>query len=345
MRNIYLVLISCTLFLGACSTDLTVIDDYKDIAIVYGLLNQNDTAQYIKINKAFLGAGNALQMATVYDSVTYKNLRVELERWKNGSKVGASIKLNPDFSIPKPSGTFSSPLQMLYKTKSPLFEDSEYKLVITDTIKGNVVRGSTAMVQSIASLSKPFSSTFNFTNKTIPFKIEWVSVPNGKMYGVTLRFYYIEKNVTTSQIDSSKYVDWVFANQNSQTTLGGQAMSVEFLGNDFFGFLKSQLAPPASNIQRYVKNVSAHHFDIIFTVGTEDLATYISVSQPATGLLQEKPQYTNLDNGYGVFAARYTKVFDGINSNNYMLGSFSLDSLYTGSRSGNLFFDISGVYE
>ncbi|MFN3874859.1 MAG: hypothetical protein ACK4L7_02980, partial [Flavobacteriales bacterium] len=53
--------------LGACSTELDVNEPYKDISIVYGLLNQRDSLHFVKINKAFLGEGNALDMARVRD--------------------------------------------------------------------------------------------------------------------------------------------------------------------------------------------------------------------------------------------------------------------------------------
>ncbi|MDC1220409.1 hypothetical protein N8Z95_01685, partial [bacterium] len=35
------------------------------------------------------------------------------------------------------------------------------------------------------------------------------------------------------------------------------------------------------------------------------LATYIEVNQPSTEIAQESPDYTNVNNGIGIFASRY----------------------------------------
>ncbi len=49
--------------------------------------------QMIRINKVFLGDGDANQMAKVMDSVNYKSgeLSVKLERFVNGVKTSAGI--------------------------------------------------------------------------------------------------------------------------------------------------------------------------------------------------------------------------------------------------------------
>src|SRR6266567_785673 len=109
MKKVVLLAIVLMAISFGCSTDLNVMDDYKETAIVYGLLNQNDTAQYIKINKAFLGPGNALQIAQVFDSISYQHqLTVQLQEVDPiGKNVLKTILLIPDSSIAKPAGIFA----------------------------------------------------------------------------------------------------------------------------------------------------------------------------------------------------------------------------------------------
>jgi len=58
------------------------------------------------------------------------------------------------------------------------------------------------------------------------------------------------------------------------------------------------------------------------TVGSEDLETYINVNKPITGIVQERPQFTNINNGIGLFSSRFKKIrFD------YDLTSSTLDYL------------------
>ncbi|MBE0652408.1 MAG: hypothetical protein IH594_01340, partial [Bacteroidales bacterium] len=61
--RLIITLLIAFLFLEQCSTDFDLNAPYKDIMVVYGLLNQNDSTHYLKINRAFLGEDDALIMA------------------------------------------------------------------------------------------------------------------------------------------------------------------------------------------------------------------------------------------------------------------------------------------
>ena len=81
-----LLLLALPALLVSCSTDFDTTADYKEVMVVYGLLNQYDSVQYIKVNKAFLGDGNALIMAENSDSINYGDiLDVTLEKIDNGT--------------------------------------------------------------------------------------------------------------------------------------------------------------------------------------------------------------------------------------------------------------------
>ena len=45
----------------------------------------------------------------------------------------------------------------------------------------------------------------------------------------------------------------------------------------------------------------------MFAVAGDDLNTYMEVSAPSTGIVQEKPSFTNITNGIGIFSARYNQ--------------------------------------
>ena len=66
-----LIIISTATIFTSCETDIDVTAEWKDITVAYGILNQNDTAHYLKINKAFLGDGNSLVYAQNADSSSY----------------------------------------------------------------------------------------------------------------------------------------------------------------------------------------------------------------------------------------------------------------------------------
>src|SRR5262245_17610431 len=104
------------LLLSSCSTDFDTIADYKEIMVVYGLLDQYQGVQYIKVNKAYLGQGNALIMAHEKDSINYANvLDVTLEQMDGGNVVATYTLQRDSTSFAKDSGLFNYPYQIFYK--------------------------------------------------------------------------------------------------------------------------------------------------------------------------------------------------------------------------------------
>ena len=63
------------LFLVSCSTDVDIYADYKDIPVVYGLIESTADTNYVKITKSYCGSNdnpiNALEVAPIYDSSNY----------------------------------------------------------------------------------------------------------------------------------------------------------------------------------------------------------------------------------------------------------------------------------
>ena len=65
MIRCFFLLILFSGILVSCKQKFNVNADWQDITIVYGILNQGDTLHYIKVTKAFLGPGDALQYAKI----------------------------------------------------------------------------------------------------------------------------------------------------------------------------------------------------------------------------------------------------------------------------------------
>src|SRR6185503_4661650 len=88
-----LVFGSITILFNSCKNDLNILAPYKESASVYALLNPQEKRQYIRINKIFLGEGDAYVMAQVTDSVNYKQgvLTVALERYLYGNPVQTTV--------------------------------------------------------------------------------------------------------------------------------------------------------------------------------------------------------------------------------------------------------------
>jgi len=139
------------LLFSNCDDKFVVNAAWKDITIIYGLLNQNDTINYIKINKAFLNENtSAIELAKVTDSLYYKDsIMVLLEEW-NGSNLVRNIYLSKEFDNTKDSGIFAYPGQYLYKTPvTKLNVNYHYKLVVKNLQSGKEMRSQTNLVGNI----------------------------------------------------------------------------------------------------------------------------------------------------------------------------------------------------
>jgi hypothetical protein len=98
--------------LASCTTDFELNAPPKDIWVVFGVLNANDTVQYIRVSRAFLPESNALEYAREVDE-SVKGLQVKL------SGGGQELIATEIDSVPKnpQDGTFF-PYTTLYKLET-----------------------------------------------------------------------------------------------------------------------------------------------------------------------------------------------------------------------------------
>src|SRR6185312_9028695 len=289
-----------------CKNDVKILAPYKDIPVVYGLLDQNDTVHYIRINKAYEGVGNALTMAQQYDSINYPagTLSVQLQ----DASQNTTTTLDTTSAIPVSVGVFSYPYQVLYKTSQVLDSTHTYNLIITNKKTGRVVTGSTKLLPDVAITSPPqFMSgvSIDFDPDTaIGTMLQWRSNARAVIYQLTIRFNYYEINTSTNDT-TNDYVDFTYAPQTTPSPVSGYTMTYLLLnGPAFLQFLKGSIsAVNGRPLVRKAKNVL-----ILFSSGSLDFNTYIQLSQPSLTVNQEKPFFTDLKNAIGIFTARHTQT-------------------------------------
>ncbi|MCF8297702.1 MAG: hypothetical protein K9J13_09190 [Saprospiraceae bacterium] len=310
MRNILLLILSFIIITSyySCETDFDMNAEYKDITIVYGLLNQNETTHYVKINRAFLGNDNTIALAQDPMTSSYgDSLEVTLEEWRNSyykrtfTMTDTLVERDPDSGSPFYNP--SNPYQIIYKTKANLIEDGTYKLVIKNKYSGKIITSETKLIEDFT-ITKPNAgvSTIGFNHKVSnPTDVQWRSGLNGRLYQLVIRFYYIERDL--NNIETKKYVDWVLGTKTSQNINGGEEMKLSYVGESFY-----------KNIQDNVKfdpNVAVRIPDtvqFIFSVAADEFNTYMDINKPSSSIVQERPEYTNINNGIGIFSSRYIKI-------------------------------------
>jgi len=270
--------------------------------VVYGLLNQNDTVHVIKLNKAFLGNENAYTMAKVSDSLFYKNATVTLEKIKDGSNI-KTINLIPVY-YPKDTGIFATDKNIVYVTHEKLDSSCIYNLNINIPGKAPIT-SSTSLISGLTVLNPVdyAANTIGF-DTTSSYEVSWNSTPGARLYELTLRFNYYE---ILNGDTTLHHLDWVQNSTLSSTLAGGEPLSLDISGSSFFQFIANKIRP----VQGIIRIASQKTLDFIFLAGGDDLSTYIEVSSPSNTIVQEKPFYTNISNGIGLFSSKFDKTIKG----------------------------------
>lgn len=298
--KILLLLVTLVPVLFSCNKELNVNADWKDVTVVYGLLDQTQDTTFIKITKAFLGPGDAMQFAKIPDSSNYPDkLEVRLDEY-NGTTLVNSLPCDTVTIHNKQAGDsiFYYPDQLMYYTTAPLNENSLYKLFIKNKNTGKEVTAETELVGDFT-IERPQVASF------IPgytFEVKWTPSKVGKRYQLVIRFWYQEAKKTDPANPVMKYIDWLVFNNILAADNQMTSFDYFFPGDAFYSVVGSKIKVDTSLVGR-----SAHHCDFIFTVAASALNTYMEVTEPSLSLVQERPAYSNINNGIGIFSARFIK--------------------------------------
>jgi hypothetical protein len=311
-RNFFRILLPIFIFtiIAGCETDIDVTADWKDITVVYGLISQNDSVHYVKVNKAFLGEGNAFTYAQIEDSSSYgDNITVTIiERANNGNTRTFICDTTTIFN--KEPGVFYYPTQVVYKTVFKVPSDINaqnysYTLEISNKSTGKVVKANTPLVKDFTiETPRPGQPVINFTMESTQ-KIKWNSAKDGRRYNVALRFWFDEVKMNNDTI--LRYIDWNFSSVKSSTTNGNEPLEISYAPWGFFTNCINLIPYKNTDAENGVKSRLVNKAEFIFAVAGDELNTYMEVNEPSTGIVQEKPEYTNIENGIGLFSCRYTK--------------------------------------
>ena len=349
-KKVLLIVIIYALF-GGCSNKLNLLAPYKESVSVYGLLNQTDAINYIRIERVFLGASSAFTMAQQQDSVYFKSgeLTVSLERWNKytGQQVSVDMPTSTsmeivltDTLIQLDAGTFNQNARV-YKTNHKLYEDTNYvyKLIIQNNKTGKQYTAQAGLIDKFQLI--PVQNENNAIgpnyNPTLALNIvpgnggkvtcQYNSPVNAGVCSLTMRLCYTEYGSSTV----SKYVDLGLGTYYTTGTYGGELEDFDYLGASLLSDIAAAIPVNHSVTQR-----SADSIHFILTAGGYDLALYNQVNSSAS-LAQNAPNYSNISGGgIGVFSSRYQLSFKRIISSPTL--SACLDTLAGSSITCKLHF-------
>jgi len=298
------LLIALALIVSACSTNIDINAPWRPITVVYGLLDQKDTIHYIRVNKAFLGDTSAYVMAQQADSLIYNNVEVRLKKVNISTGNVVRTFVFTDTIINKDPGIFATDKNKVYYYKGKILDDNEsakdfrYDLYVYVADRNKQITASTYLLDDVNIKNPPYTdyASVNLTSQT-PYKVIWETVARGRLYQLKMRFHYYE---VTNTDTVEKYLDMTFPRLTSINDLGGQDLSSVISKETFLNFLANHIEENP-NIKRYVKKET---LDFYVYIGSNDTYKYMQITNPSNSIVQDRPFFTNINGGVGLFSAR-----------------------------------------
>lgn len=306
-----LLLFVSILAFQSCKEEVNLIGDFEETAIVYGLLDKSDSVHMIKINRAFIGPGNSIEIAAIPDSNYFENLVVTVKEYVAGSLLRSWTLQDTLIDNKDEGGIFYAPEQKLYffetAPSSPLLDDAIYKLHI-DVNNGEFeVMAETEIVTITDCSAANQNFTLRFASNPGEYKTGTISVNVGNAHQVNTTLITNYRDWTgTSFVEKS--FSWRLGEKetspNDNIAFSGQ-------GQTFYGLMKTSCEGGDPSVDKR----TFRSFDVVVTGGAEDLYNYILVNQPSSSLAQSKPTFTNLSatNNHsviGIFSSRHTLRFN-----------------------------------
>lgn len=160
-----------------------------------------------------------------------------------------------------------------------------------------------------------FNTSGEFKNYTIRFD----AIDRAKHYEVWMRFHYRE---VISSVETEKSIEWKVSSFELDPNTSDY--QVQLTSEAIYSRIGT-MVQPEPNVIRYIglQDGSAgdltpldgfsQDFDFYIRVAGDELFEYIDINNPTnSGALQDKPVYTNINNGLGVFSSRSSVEFTGM---------------------------------
>lgn len=311
---IFSSLFALVFLFNACSTDVDLYADYKDITIIYGLLDSNKDTNYVKINRAFLGPGNALDIALIADSCNYPyKLDAKIIEYKASSgstdykKTRELVLDTLTIHNKDQEGFFYAPDQLVYYTAEPVYSNTDrekYRYELEINRGDSLITATTDMVGGHG---------FNILTGVMSFSgasaspVKWQPCPNAAIYEIQMKFRFIEVGPLGDSVP--KCMSWSLGThpENELEMDNGQFV-LSHRSSVFYYELAKYLGKYCDTLNDKIERVVMDKpICISIAAGGEELYNFISVNGPSSSIVQNIPEYTNVKGGYGVFSSRTLK--------------------------------------
>lgn len=291
-----LLVIALSIF--SCDNEIDLNAEFVDTPVVFGLLNAGSDTQLVRITRGFLKDGeSAIDLAQDVNNLYYDSLKVQLTHIQNGTIFPLTKML-----IPKEPGVFNNQDNRVYMLENSLAVGNKYKL---EVIKPDGTQASAeTRTLGFVKLDKPDPARptleVSFVNNNLQYLNYDFQFNIGKTiakFEAYLYFYYDEIIGGQKVRKQVKMPIGTFTNSDLAKL---DEIEISFPGLRFFQTIANEVNPTAT--KKELPNTENLMIEIF--AGDETLVFYQDLNGPIEGLAQVRPEFTNVENGVGLFASR-----------------------------------------
>jgi hypothetical protein len=307
----------------SCDTEVELLAPYDSTPVIVGVLNPAVDTQFVRINKTFLGEGDATTYAAIKDSVEYPlgSVDARLYKYQNNNLQDSIILQAIDIPSREPGAFYDTDVRF-YFTDQPLFtsselnnlEDMRYVLRV-NTPDGNFtaetnfpdISNSTIQIPPpIAPGQDPSKLNFTagFANNYTSVNFQYDNVQNAARYNGIVRLNF-DASLSDGTFLENRSLDYNIGTNQSQSSSGSDDFSMN--SELWYEFINRELAEIEG-----LRKVRIENLEFILRSGNEELDRYIEVARPVSQFTPVLTSYTNISGGaIGIFGgvAEASRIF------------------------------------
>lgn len=298
--------IAAVLVLIGCDNEIDINAEYKDITVMYGLLDPKLDTNYVRIQRGYLGEEAASASYGISDSLYYDSSEIDVfirEYNPNATAFNQEVRLVYDNHIPLDSGIYTTEGHHLYRVPDgfDISSSREYEVIVRRN-DGTEASARTGVVGKI-DIRRPLSIiTARLFDGRIEFWIDQETTGNNpeattKMiaYQPIIYFHYkeVDQAAGTEEFKTATIRLPLEENPFDQ-------IEILYSSSQLYAALADRIEKdPSKNTLRFFQGM-----DIEIIGASEDMMTFIELSKPSTGVNQNRPQFEQVENGTGILSSR-----------------------------------------
>jgi len=304
MKYTYLLLCTSLVFLFVACNDFDLNAPYKDVTVVYGILDYKLDTNFVKIYKGFQSRDGATFInARTPDSIYYNvnDIIAILEEYKDNKRtLRPNIPLKYTDEFKRDTGIFYYEKEkIIYYTTEKLLPDADYKIVITNKKTKKITTGQTSIVGDF--------EIKNYMPYPMPAKtdlrVDFTPSARAFDYEIHVSFLYFEVDKATNKVvnPNGKIVKNITPRLGEKWEPESSGNLVKKFTPTFYNDIATQLNPNPKVI-RYMGTPGSKGvcIEIEAWAAEENLVKFLLSNQPTTSFVQINTRYTNMETSDGL---------------------------------------------